>query len=78
MNLFRSEEHVRRWVLFDPSSEEGIRPVFDLAAIVFVLPRCRERLTSDYLLRAGELSRDLPSRFEQLGRAAPFWRLTPT
>jgi len=77
MNLFRSEEHVRQWALFDPSSKEGIRPVSDFATILFALPRYRERLAPDYLLRISELSRDLPIRLEQLARGAPFWRLTP-
>jgi len=77
MNLFRSEEHVRQWALFDPSSAEGTRPVSDFATILFVLPRHRERLAPDYLLRLTELSRDLPTRLEQFGRGAPFWRLTP-
>ena len=75
MNLFRSEEHVRLWARFDPASGEGMRPVSDFATILFVLPRYRERLAPDYLLRVGELSRDLPAALERLGRATPFWRL---
>ena len=77
MNLFRSEEHVRQWALFDPVSADGIRPVADFATILFVLPRYRERLVPDYLLRVAELSRDLPVALECLGRSSPFWRLTP-
>lgn len=76
MNLFRSEEHVRRWVPFDPASADGIRLVAELATILFVLPRYRERLAPDYLLRVAELSRDLPAAFERLGRSSPFWRLS--
>lgn len=76
MNLFRSEEHVRQWSPFDQSSADGIRPISDFATILFGLPRYRERLAPDYLVRVTELSRDLPVRLEQLGRAAPFWRLT--
>lgn len=77
MNLFRSEEHVRQWAIFDPASEEGIRPVEQILTILFVLPRYRERLAPDYLLQLGELSRDLPAALERLGRSAPFWRFSP-
>lgn len=27
MNLFRSEEHARRWSRFNPDYEEGLRPL---------------------------------------------------
>ena len=77
MNLFRSEEHVHQWPLFDSTSLEGIRPVADFVTILFVLPRYRERLAPDYLVRVGELSRDLPGALERLGRSTSFWRLSP-
>ena len=77
MNLFRSEEHVRQWPRFAPGSEEGIRPVADFVTILFVLPRYRERLAPDYLLRLSELSRHLPDALERLGRSTPFWRFSP-
>jgi len=77
MNLFRSEEHVGQWPPFDPGSEEGIRPVADFVTTLFVLPRYRERLTPDYLLGVGELSRDLPAALERLGKSTPFWRMSP-
>lgn len=77
MNLFQSEEHVRAWVQFDRGSEDGIRPVRELAAILFCLPRYRERLAPDYLLRATELARELPAALERLGRSSPFWRMSP-
>jgi hypothetical protein len=76
MNLFRSGEHVRGWNLFEPGSEPGIRPLGELATL-FTLPRYRERLAPDYLLRVTELSRDLPAALERLGRSSPFWRMTP-
>src|SRR5262245_5563252 len=47
MNLFRSEEHVRRRVLFDPASEDGIRPIAEFDAR-FGLPIFRERSASAY------------------------------
>ncbi len=75
MNHFRSGEHVRRWALFDPGSEHGIRPLVEFATILFALPRYRERLAPDYLLRMTELSRDLPGALERLGQSSPFWRM---
>lgn len=77
MNLFQSEEHVRQWALFDRGSEQGIRPLEEFVTILFVLPRYRERLSPDYLLRVAELSRDLPAALERLGRSSPFWRMAP-
>ena len=77
MNLFRSEEHVRRWADFTPASAAGIRPVAALARL-FSSARHRERLAPDYLLRIDELSYDFPAALAQLGRGAPFWQPAPT
>jgi len=49
------------WDRFDPASAEGIRPIGDFATILFTLPRYRERLAPDYLLRVAALSPDLPA-----------------
>src|SRR3990172_6874213 len=35
MNLFRSEEHTRRWPLFNPRAEEGFISLAELAALFF-------------------------------------------
>jgi hypothetical protein len=77
MNLFQSEEHVRRWAQFDPGSEDGIRPLGELATTLFGLGRYRERLVPDYLVRATELARDLPGALERLGKSSSFWRMSP-
>ena len=54
MNLFRSEEHVRRWAGFDPASAAGILPAAELHAKLFArFGRYRERLAPDYLDRVG-------------------------
>ena len=73
MNLFRSEEHVRRWSLFDPAATQGLIPLTDLAAL-FGTPSRRHLLADDYL------SSWYPRRYEErrqvlesLGRATPFW-----
>jgi len=72
MNLFRSEEHVRRWVLFDPDSEDGIRPIVEFAAL-FGLRVFRERFALDYLQRLPALRQELLAASERFAKGSPFW-----
>lgn len=55
MNLFRSEEHARRWEEFDPEWERTLRPVAFWAEL-FATPMFRERGRADYIswLRSAE------------------------
>ncbi len=48
MNLFRSEEHARRWVGFDEAMASSLLPVAEWASI-FSNPIFRERGRNDYL-----------------------------
>ncbi len=48
MNLFRSEEHARRWDGFDPAMASSLMPVAEWADI-FSNPFFRERGRSDYI-----------------------------
>lgn len=48
MNLFRSEEHARRWTGFDPGTEHMLKPMAEWASI-FSNPFFRERGRADYL-----------------------------
>jgi len=48
MNLFRSEEHVRRWADFNVDSTDGIKPVREMAK-VFSNPLFTERLNENYV-----------------------------
>jgi hypothetical protein len=73
MNLFRSEEHVRRWALFNPASEDGFVSLEDLAA-GFGSPSRRHLLDDNYL------SFWYPQRYqerrawlERIGKATPYW-----
>ena len=73
MNLFRSEEHVRRWALFDPMSEQGLIALPDLAAL-FATPSRRHLLDDNYL------SFWYPKRYqergaflERIGKATAHW-----
>jgi hypothetical protein len=75
MNIFRSEDDVKAWDLYDPISETAIRPVADYFAL-FNSDLFTQRLSPDYLER-------LPSYMGQaFGDIAamgddPFWELPP-
>ena len=75
MNLFRSEEHVRRWSDFDRTSNEGIVSAGRLHAHLFSrLGRYRERLAPDYLLRVGELSAGMLEALVEATGGSPYWK----
>jgi len=76
MNLFRSEEHVRRWVLFDPASEDGIQPISEFAAL-FGLPMFRERFAPDYLERLPALRQERLATGERFAKGSAFWATRP-
>jgi len=78
MNLFRSEEHARRWPLFNPRAEEGFISLAELAAFFGTETR-HHMLDADYLSawfpkRAAERRAFL----ERIGKATPFWLGTPS
>jgi hypothetical protein len=72
MNLFRSEEHVKSWSLYDRVSAESVMPL-SAWATVFSGPLCRRRLEPDYLSRVNEYAGELFSSLKQAGKAGPFW-----
>jgi hypothetical protein len=77
MNLFRSEEHARRWPDFQPRAEEGFISLEALAGFFGTETR-RHMLDADYLStwyprRAAERRAYL----ERIGKAVPFWLGTP-
>jgi len=77
MNLFRSEEHARRWPAFLPRSEEGFIALPDLAGF-FATESRHHMLEPDYLStwyprRAAERRAYL----EHIGKTTPFWLGTP-
>ena len=78
MNLFRSEEHVRRWSLFNPASMDGFIGLPELAGFFGTESR-HHMLDVDYLStwypkRAAERRAFL----ERIGKAAAFWLGTPS
>jgi hypothetical protein len=77
MNLFRSEEHARRWPVFQARAEEGFIALADLAGFFGTESR-RHMLDADYLSvwyprRAAERRAHL----EGIGKTTPFWLGTP-
>ena len=74
MNLFRSEEHLRSWSLYDPDSADGIMPLADYATL-FSAGLFRERLQPDYVMRLPQLMPEWVTTLVKLGKTGPFWRL---
>jgi hypothetical protein len=78
MNLFRSEEHARRWSQFKPRSEEGFISLSELAG--FFGTETRHHMLDTNYLSAWFPKRAAERRafLEQIGKASPFWLGTPS
>ena len=70
MNLFRSEEHVRRWPLHYSSVDDYILPIEQWDTILS-LPLYRNRLAPDYLSRIDDYTAEYHRAFEALGLRKP-------
>lgn len=71
MNLFRSDEHVRRWPLYyRTGNDDYVMPVSEWDT-VFSAPIFRNRLEPDYLAHADEYGQGYRSAFEAAGKAMP-------
>ena len=77
MNLFRSEEHARRWPAFQGKAEQGFVSLHDLAGFFGTETR-RHMLDPDYL-SAWYPKRAVERRayLESIGKTTPFWLGTP-
>ena len=77
MNLFRSEEHTRRWPAFQARAQEGFIALPDLVGFFGTESR-RHMLDADYLStwypRRGSERR---AHLERIGKTSPFWLGTP-
>ena len=77
MNLFRSEEHARRWPGFQTRAEEGFIALAELAGLFGTETR-HHMLDADYLSawypRRGAGRRAYLGR---IGKTTPFWLGTP-
>jgi hypothetical protein len=74
MNLFRSEEHVRKWSGFKSGTEEGIIPLLDMAK-VFSVSFFRRRLDVDYVSHMGEYEMEVVRALQNRGS---FWQVPHT
>ena len=79
MNLFRSEDHARRWEQFNRASEEGLGFIrLDDLVDLFGTESRRHMLDADYLSawypRRGAERRAV---LERAGKTTPFWMGTP-
>jgi hypothetical protein len=73
MNLFRSEEHARRWAQFNPDSEAGFVSLRDLA-VLFGTESRRHLLDEDYLSRwFPQRGRERLAALERIGKANVYW-----
>jgi len=71
MNLFRSEEDVRRWSGFKSGTDEGIVPLLDMAK-AFSGDFFRRRLDPDYVSHMREYMIELVKALQTRGS---FWQL---
>jgi class 3 adenylate cyclase len=70
MNLFRSEEHARRWSLYYRADDDYIMPVSDWAT-VFTSSLFKNRLDEDYLSHADAYLRDYREALKAMGKTIP-------
>ena len=76
MNLFRSEEHIRKWARYDPAAEEGIFTLKELVKL-FTGNFFQKRLESNYISHNQEYFGEWLSAVSEIAKTRPFWRLGP-
>jgi hypothetical protein len=72
MNLFRSEEHIRNWVRYDPAAEQGILPLENIVK-VFSGKFMQKRLDSNYVSHVQEYFGETVSVISEIAKVRPFW-----
>jgi len=74
MNLFRSEEHVRKWAGFKSGTGEGI---VELSALVKVFSGdlFTRRLDPDYVSNLKQYIGEFVVAVGEIGKVRPFWSL---
>jgi hypothetical protein len=73
MNFFRSEEHIRNWVDFDPATEDGIIPLNDVAKL-FSSEHFRRRLEPDFFSNWLQYRSKFLATMKEIGKTGPFWQ----
>jgi len=72
MNLFRSEEHIRKWARYDPATEQGILPLQNVIK-VFSGKFMQKRLDLNYASHALEYFDEVVSVISEIAKTRPFW-----
>ncbi len=70
MNLFRSEEHAKRWSLYSRAVDDYVMPVADWGT-VFRASMFRRRLDADYLAHAADYLEDYRRALQAMGKEIP-------
>jgi hypothetical protein len=70
MNLFRSEEHIRKWSGFKADTEEGINKISDIVGL-FSGNFFTKRLDPDYVSHMQEYLMELIGNLKGMGS---FWQ----
>ena len=76
MNLFRSEDHARRWSGFAREREGGLVTLAQLASIMGT-PRHRERVNGHYVSSFPSYAPAFFDNLKQVTGNHPFWDPTP-
>ena len=74
MNLFRSEEDVRRWSGFAPDSAAGILTL-EQAMAVMSTPRQRDRLNGRYVSSFPSYAAPFFTRLAEVTNDSPYWKV---
>jgi hypothetical protein len=72
MNLFRSEEHARRWAEFVSGSEAGI-VTLEQAMAIMSTPRQQERFNGHYVSSAPAYAAAFFERLRAVTGGDPYW-----
>ena len=76
MNLFRSEEHIRRWDSFVEGSDEGITSLPDMIRL-FSGPYFKRRMDHDYVSNMFAYAKEMVQVMKEIGKSGPFWKRPP-
>ena len=76
MNLFRSEEHIRKWSGFKADTEGGIVSLLDMTK-AFSGTFFKRRLDPDYVARRREYLGEFLTDLAEIAKTRPFWTPGP-
>lgn len=73
MNLFRSEEHAKRWVGYKTEAAAGLLTIGQLMEL-FSGPVFRQRLSGSYISNLAVHYAATAADFKRITNDSPFWR----